>query len=51
MGIIGYILNNLAYIGLCRGELRAAGGDMKMNWKPPLPQYSRGGRFRCFRRM
>lgn len=51
MSIIGYILNNLTYIGFCRGELRAAGGDMKMNWKPPLPLFSRGGRFRCLRRM
>ena len=51
MSIIGYILNNLTYIGFCRDELRAAGGDMKMNWKPPLPLFSRGGRFRCLRRM
>ncbi len=51
MSIIGYILHTLTYIGFGRGDLRAAGGDMKTNWKPPLPLFSRGGRFRCLRRM
>ena len=37
MKIMVYILNNLEYTGFCRGELSAAGGDMKMNWRSPTP--------------